>query len=375
MKKILALMLALALMATAFTGCGEQAGTDNGADNSTADSATETTIESDYYLSDYFTEDGFFKDITSSDYVTLPDYKSIVVPKEDYTPTEAQIKYEIEQLLAGYSTQETLTEGVVADGDTLNIDYVGSIDGVEFSGGSTGGNGTEVTIGVTQYIDDFLQQLIGHKVGENFDIEVTFPENYGVADLNGKDAIFNITINSIIKTVVPELTDDFCAENFDKAYNTVEKFKAKLTEELSREMVNSYLYTNVFNKAEIREVPAVVSDYVAAYILSTYEMQAMNYGYTLDEYIGMIGFNSREEFAAYFQSDIDLFCNDYLIFTAIAEKEGMKITTKDVKNYFETYLGTSDYAIAEELYGMPYLKFTVLQNDVLNKLIDETARG
>ena len=208
MKKLFALMLALALAATAFTGCGAQTGTEGGS----AEATTDTVVKSSYNLSEYFDDNGFFKDIKSSDYVTLPDYKSIVVPKENYTPTEADIENEIKQLLASYSTTKEVKEGVVADGDTLNIDYVGSIDGVEFEGGSTGGNGTEVTIGVTQYIDDFLQQLIGHEVGENFDIEVTFPENYGKEELNGKDAVFNITINSIIETIVPELTDKFCKE-------------------------------------------------------------------------------------------------------------------------------------------------------------------
>ena len=373
MKKFLSLALTLAMMLTAFTGCGgtaEGEGTESGAENTPA---PEVNIESDYFLSDYFDADGFFKDIDPTAYVKLPDYKSVVVPKEHYTPGDLTLQLEIEEMLSGYSTKETVTEGVVEDGDTLNIDYVGSIGGVEFAGGSTNGNGTEVTIGVTQYIDDFLQQLIGHKVGENFDIEVTFPENYGNEELNGKDAIFNITINSIIETKIPELTDEFCKEKFGDKCGTVEKFKAQLEEDLSREMVNSYLYSNVFDKAEISEVPEIVSEYVKAYILSTYEMQAMGYGFTLDEYIAQIGFTTRDEFAEYFQADIDLFCEDYLIFSAIAKSENLGATEADVADYFAKYLG-GDSSMAEELYGMPYLKFTVMQTKVLDHLIDETPR-
>lgn len=373
MKKFLSLALALAMMLAAFTGCGgtaESEGTESGAENTPA---PEINIESEYFLSDYFDADGFFKDIDPTVSVTLPDYKSVVVPKEHYTPGEVTLQLEIEQMLAGYATKETLTEGTVEDGDTLNIDYVGSIDGVEFAGGSTNGNGTEVTIGVTQYIDDFLQQLIGHKVGENFDIEVTFPENYGNEDLNGKDAIFNITINSIIETKIPELTDAFCKEKFGDECDTVEKFKAQLTEDLSREMVNTYLYSNVFDNAEIKEVPEIVSEYVKAYILSTYEMQAMSYGFTLDEYIAQIGFTTRDEFAAYFQKDIELFCKDYLIFSAIAKQENLGATDADVADYFDKYLG-GDSSMAEQLYGMPYLKFTVMQTKVLDHLVDETPR-
>lgn len=85
----------------------------------------------------------------------------------------------------------------VADGDTVNIDYVGTVDGVEFDGGNTQGAGTQLTIGSGSYIDDFEEQLIGHHVGETVKVQVTFPEDYGKEDLNGKDAVFEVTINGI----------------------------------------------------------------------------------------------------------------------------------------------------------------------------------
>ncbi len=93
-----------------------------------------------------------------------------------------------------YSTDTSLT---VADGDTVNIDYVGSIDGVEFSGGSTNGAGTDLVIGSGSYIDDFEEQLIGAHPGDTVDVTVTFPEDYGVDDLNGQEALFEVTINGI----------------------------------------------------------------------------------------------------------------------------------------------------------------------------------
>ncbi len=91
----------------------------------------------------------------------------------------------------------TDTSLTVKDGDTVNIDYVGSIDGVEFAGGNTQGMGTQLVIGSHSYIDDFEEQLIGHKVGEEVDVIVTFPENYGKEDLNGKEALFKVVINGI----------------------------------------------------------------------------------------------------------------------------------------------------------------------------------
>ena len=91
-----------------------------------------------------------------------------------------------------YNTDTSL---VVADGDTVNIDYIGTVDGEEFE--NTNGAGTSLTIGSGSYIDDFEEQLIGHNVGETMTVNVTFPEDYGKEELNGKDAEFTVTINGI----------------------------------------------------------------------------------------------------------------------------------------------------------------------------------
>lgn len=94
----------------------------------------------------------------------------------------------------GYSTDTSLT---VKDGDTVNIDYVGSVDGVEFDGGSTQGMGTDLVIGSGSYIDDFEDQLIGAHPGDTVEVNVTFPEDYSASDLAGKDAVFTVTVNGI----------------------------------------------------------------------------------------------------------------------------------------------------------------------------------
>lgn len=93
-----------------------------------------------------------------------------------------------------YSTDTSLT---VEDGDTVNIDYVGSVDGVEFEGGSTDGAGADLTIGSGRYIDDFEEQLIGSHPGDTVNVNVTFPDDYQSTDLQGKDALFVVTINGI----------------------------------------------------------------------------------------------------------------------------------------------------------------------------------
>ena len=93
-----------------------------------------------------------------------------------------------------YSTDTSLT---VESGDTVNIDYVGTVDGVEFEGGSTNGSGADLEIGSGSYIDGFEDQLIGAHPGDTVDVTVTFPEDYGVDELNGKEAVFTVTVNGI----------------------------------------------------------------------------------------------------------------------------------------------------------------------------------
>ena len=94
---------------------------------------------------------------------------------------------------------QTGTSLTIEDGDTVNIDYVGSIDGVEFQGGNTNGSGADLVIGSHTYIDDFEEQLIGHHPGDSVDVTVTFPEDYGKDELNGKEALFKVTVNGIYK--------------------------------------------------------------------------------------------------------------------------------------------------------------------------------
>ena len=99
-------------------------------------------------------------------------------------------------LIMGLKTDASLE---VVDGDTVNIDYVGSIDGVEFEGGNTKGQGTTLKIGSNSYIDDFEEQLIGAHPGDEVDVYVTFPENYGKEELNGKEALFKVKVNGIYR--------------------------------------------------------------------------------------------------------------------------------------------------------------------------------
>ena len=172
-------------------------------------SAIRTTSSTDY--SEGLTADGKINGVDAASVLNLVDFENISVPADEVKATAEEVDKEIESVLEQHkelSTDESLT---IADGDVVNIDYVGTIDGVEFEGGNSNGAGYDLTIGSGSFIDDFEQQLIGHKPGEEITVEATFPEDYGDEAVDGKDAIFAVTIHGIQKT--PELTDTFVAEN------------------------------------------------------------------------------------------------------------------------------------------------------------------
>lgn len=121
-------------------------------------------------------------------------FSSTSSTSDDSSSAAAESTEEATTDSSSYLTDTSLT---VEDGDTVNIDYVGSIDGVEFDGGSTNGSGTDLVIGSGSYIDDFEEQLIGAHPGDTVDVTVTFPEDYGNEELNGKEALFVVTINGI----------------------------------------------------------------------------------------------------------------------------------------------------------------------------------
>ena len=275
-KKLMALLLASA-MVTGMTGCSSTEET-TAAETTTAEETTaadETTAaESAYDYSAGLDDNGYFEGVKALDYVTLPEYTGIEIDYYTHNISDEELQTTLDSVMANYASAEQITDRAVEDGDTVNIDYVGSIDGVEFDGGSTGGAGTSVTIGVTSYIDDFLEQLIGHKPGETFDVEVTFPEDYGQEDLNGKDAVFVTTINYIEgEMITPELTDEFVVTNFQSYYgwSTAEEMKeayrASMKDSAEQNFVVNYLVEN----STISEVPETVIEYSKESYISYYE--------------------------------------------------------------------------------------------------------
>lgn len=294
-KKIAALFLCVALCASLMSGCGKTKKTEKKADAINYDKA-----------------------------VTLADYKKISLKKTDI---DTQLQSQITQLLDQNKTYEPIKKGKVADGDTVNIFYVGKVDGKEFEGGSltkeSNPDGYNLTIGSKQFIDGFEDALIGKKIGSTSDIQVQFPEDYSVnSDLAGKPAVFTVTINyKQGKAIVPEFTDDFVKSNIPE-YETAEAYKA----ELRQGVIQNMAWEKVMDEATINDYPKqLIKDNTTRLetALNTYLEQS---GSNLEDYIAsqnmtMDSYEAQKQQTAKDATGEDVVCN------AIAKKE--KITVSD----------------------------------------------
>ncbi|MDE6945090.1 MAG: FKBP-type peptidyl-prolyl cis-trans isomerase [Lachnospiraceae bacterium] len=201
------------------------------------------------------TADGKIENADMAKALTLADYKNISVPEDEVAATQEEVENEIESMLESYKELSTDADLVIADGDEVNIDYVGTVDGVEFDGGNSGGAGYDVVIGSGSLVDDFEQQLIGHKPGDELTVEVTFPEDYS-EEMAGKDASFAVTVNGIQKT--PELTDEFVAENLadTEEVSTVAEYRAKVEEDFHKDHLQDYLSDYVVENSTVNTYPS-----------------------------------------------------------------------------------------------------------------------
>ena len=270
--------------------------------------------------------------------------------------------------MSSHTYKEEITDREVADGDTINIDYVGKVDGVEFEGGSTNGAGTEVTIGVTSYIDNFLEQLIGHKPGETFDIEVTFPDPYERnTDLSGKDAVFTVTINKIIVTHTYELTDDFVKDNLkdDYGYTSVENMRQTIAKDLRDSQVYDAMMETILKNCPVSEVPQKLVDNEITIVIKQLKFSALQYSMELSTLLNYYyGVESEEAFRTKYEENIRETISQYMVMMAIAEDANLFATEDDVKEYFKTEMDTEDYSEYVAQYGYGYIYRAVNFNNV-----------
>ena len=233
MKKSIAVMLA-AVMTLSMAACGSKKSDDTtaaaettGAQETTAAAGETSAAEMPEYVSAFDLGD-------ISEYVELGEYKNIEVTEQDTTVTDEDVEKELQSQLENATPEYAqVMEGTVKDGDVVNIDFVGKMNGEEFQGGS--GSDFNLTIGSGQFIDGFEDGLIGKNVGDTVTLDLTFPEDYSKTntELNGAAVEFTVTINYIQgEELARELNDAFVQKQTNGQYNTVDEYRAYIREDL-----------------------------------------------------------------------------------------------------------------------------------------------
>lgn len=352
MKKLWKTGVAILAATLLLAGCGNSK---QAAEATTEAKADEITIE----YSKGLTEDGKVDGINAQDVVTLCDYKKIEIKKADVAPADGEVDEQINNLLQNYGEYE----GEVKDGDKVNINYSGSIDGEKFNGGTA--SDQMLVIGSKTFIDNFEEQIIGHTPGDTFDVNVTFPKDYHAEELAGKEAVFSVTLNYI----VPELSDEFVAKNFSETngVSTIKELKNAIKENIIASNKNTYVWNYMMENCKVEEIPEDILNARLDVSLDLLRKQYHDYmGYDDEQILGMYGFESIDQLRDQLKGDTEDSIKAILIATAISEKEKIEVDDATIDKTLGQAYADSYY----EMYGKGYVHSEVLRmlvSDYLGK--------
>lgn len=268
--------------------------------------------------------------------VKLGEYKGVEVEQESVEVSSEELDNYIEGLRQRHARLNTLEEGTVEKGDVAEIDFEGFIDGVAFEGGK--GESHPLEIGSGTFIPGFEEQLIGAQVGEERDVNVTFPEEYQAENLAGKDAVFKVKVNGIKRKELPEVDDEFAKDVSE--FETLEELKQdaeKRLQESAEKNAENKLKTDVVNKVVSNvdvAVPPVMVEQKLDTIFSNMEQRMQQQGISMDQYLQFaqttkekMREEQREEAAKGVKTDLTL--------EAISQKEGITATEEEVDKELE----------------------------------------
>lgn len=375
MKKRAIMISMLLVMALSVTGCSQKTATK---DKDTKTEETAKTDDAEETESDN-TEDTSEDTPTTAELmagidvekcVTLDDYKGVTVEKTIQSVTDEDVQNEIDNALANYPVE---VDQAAKEGDTVNIDYVGKIDGEEFDGGSD--QGADLKLGSGKFIDGFEDGLIGARKGETRTLNLTFPEDY-TQDLAGKAVEFTVTVNAV-KEPLSEPTDQWVADNIE-GYDNLADYKAGIrseqeesNEQTAENQVRYAAWTQVIDNCTINEYPETLVEVGKKLYEQQVETYAKYAGMELDAYIESSGLTQEE-----YQSNMEEYGKNVaaqaLVCQAICDKEGFAIGDDDYQKALQDML--TEYGCTEDeliqTYGQDNVEQSIMLNRVSNLILE-----
>ena len=375
MKKRAIMISMLLVMALSVPGCSQKTATK---DKDTKTEETAKTDDAEETESDN-TEDTSEDTPTTAELmagidvekcVTLGDYKGVTVEKTIQSVTDEDVQNEIDNALANYPVE---VDQAAKEGDTVNIDYVGKIDGEEFDGGSD--QGADLKLGSGKFIDGFEDGLIGARKGETRTLNLTFPEDY-TQDLAGKAVEFTVTVNAV-KEPLSEPTDQWVADNIE-GYDNIADYKAGIrseqeesNEQTAENQVRYAAWTQVIDNCTINEYPETLVEVGKKLYEQQVETYAKYAGMELDAYIESSGLTQEE-----YQSNMEEYGKNVaaqaLVCQAICDKEGFAIGDDDYQKALQDML--TEYGCTEDeliqTYGQDNVEQSIMLNRVSNLILE-----
>lgn len=390
MKKKIVILLLCTMMAVTATGCGKDT-----KENAKGTEAAETVEETEDAEETITAASSAFADLKGSDYVKLCDYNAMELSiTGDYEVKENAATDYFAEMFANYGPfyTEDPEKTTISEGDIVNVDYVGKLDGEAFEGGSAENQEIDVwnnssANGASAYIDGFTEGLKGASVGDVIDCDVTFPEDYGNADLAGKAVVFTFTVNSIQKEMtVEEVDDDFAKEQFqvetvDEMYEQINTYLQQMAQFNKQKdtyvAAQDYLLGNCTVDVPTDYVAARLADYKRQIIAAKCDGDESKFEEYADTYYG----KSPEELEAEWNESMTENVSLELIMDAIVEEMGLKIDEEEFGTYTQGMVtnggfGTEEvlyqvYGYGDAAYGEAYLKKLYLYEEALDKIVEE----
>ena len=355
-------------LALGMAGCGKSASSGASSESTSLDLGSAADYDyQNFTYSDGLDENGYWTGVKALDIVTLPEnYAAIPLKKADIEPTEDEVQSQIDSLLDQNSTTAEVTGRAAANGDTVTIDYAGTVDGVAFTGGTY--SGYSLKLGSGTFIDGFEDQIVGHNVGDTFDVKVTFPEGYSDSTdaegntlvLSGKEAVFSVTLNGISEEVQPELTDAWVDETLGTSndLHSVEALRAFYQQQLYQTNLQTAVMDYLLQNSTFGDIPKSVLDYQVTQCLNYYYTMGGHYGYELDAFVQMMGYDNADAMLAALADNIESYAKEALVYQAVAEAMELAPTQEQIDAY-SAYTDT---------YGANYCTMVAMMDTVTEAL-------
>ena len=311
--------------------------------------------------------------------VTLGEYKGIAVKKETTEVTDAQVDAKVEEERNQQATEVEVDDRAVIEGDTVNLDYSGSVDGVAFAGGTA--EGQTLKIGSHTFIPGFEEQMVGMCIGEEKDLNVTFPEKYHSDELAGKAAVFHVKVNSITATELPALDDDFAKDISE--FDTLAEYKADVRAKLEAQAAerDNNMFTNavidkVMENATV-EIPNAMVERQIDSMMRDFEYRLMGQGLKLADFMKYTG-QDMKAFRENYRDQAAKSVKAHLVLTAIEKAEAFEPSAEAIDEQIAKFAPQTGKTV-EELKAtfseqdMEYFKADAIRDMAVKFLADNAV--